>query len=259
MPITSCVAARPPADSVGSGGRGKIHVQYRERIAITRLPRSLGGAGWPMLPASNASRGRIMWSFRRTTRRNAVQSPVRLRLEALDLRLPPSSLFDLPLADDPALTPLASDAGTSGQIAAPLEADPPAAPGAPPPGPTAPPEEAGAPPPLGQEEQSERDFFVPPPANANPQVTNFQGVEVVGGLWRFTGDVTDEAPGGLTITFGGEPDSLQTKTATTDANGHFDVAFLMNTDGSDDGLASAQTVDGGGLASNVALYNVHPS
>ena len=52
--------------------------------------------------------------------------------------------------------------------------------------------------------------------------------------------------------------SLQGVTATTDANGHFDKVVLLKTDGSDNGLASAQTVDVHGLASNVARYNVTP-
>ncbi len=95
-------------------------------------------------------------------------------------------------------------------------------------------------------------------ANAAPRIVNFQGVEVVGGLWRFTGDVIDEDPAGLTVIFGGEPSSLQGVTVTTDANGHFEKTMLLKTDGSDNGLASAQTVDRGGLASNVALYSINP-
>jgi hypothetical protein len=100
------------------------------------------------------------------------------------------------------------------------------------------------------------------PANrvdAAPRIEKFAAVEVVRGLWRFSGDVIDAAPGGLTVTFGGEPDTLQGKSTTTDARGHFDMAFLMNTDGSDNGLASAQAVGRGGLRSNVALYNISPS
>ena len=142
--------------------------------------------------------------FRRTRGPGATRNRVRLALETLDSRLPPSSLLDPP--DTPLLMTL--DGGRTGNVA--------------------------------------------------PQIVNFTAVEVVGGMWRFTGDVIDEAPGGLTITFGGEPDSLQGVTTTTDANGHFDIVLLLNTDGSDNGLASAQTVDGGGLASNVALYNINP-
>jgi len=70
--------------------------------------------------------------------------------------------------------------------------------------------------------------------------------------------VVGEAPGGLTIKFGGEPISLRDLTTPTDANGHFDKAVLMNTDGSDNGLASAQAVDAQGHLSNVALYNITP-
>ena len=197
-----------------------------------------------------------MWSLRRTSCRNTTQLTVQLRLEALDLRLPPSSLLD-PLGDAVTITAPESGAGTATQIAAPPEAGQPTPPSAPLPETTAAPSE-GAPPPIGQD-PPEEPIYAPPPVNAPPQVVNFQGVEVVGGLWRFTGDVIDEAPGGLTIYFGGEPDSLQDQTTTTAANGHFEVALLVNTDGSDDGLASARTVDGAGLASNVALYNIHPS
>ena len=99
-------------------------------------------------------------------------------------------------------------------------------------------------------------YLAAPPENAAPQIINFTGAEVVGGAWRFTGDVVDESPGGLTITFGGEPVSLQGETATTDGSGHFELSVLLHTDGSDNGLATARTVDNHGLASNVATYNV---
>ena len=170
-----------------------------------------------------------MRSFRHAPRLSATRNRARLTLEALDLRLPPSSLL-----------------GTSVDEQVPD----PYSPGAP----------TQAPPVTTEEEEDEGRFLtdgggVP---NVAPEIVDFTAVEVVGGLWRFTGDVLDEAPGGLTITFGGEPESLQGESTTTDANGHFDVAILLNTDGSDNGLASAQTTDGGGLASNVALYNLTP-
>jgi hypothetical protein len=101
-------------------------------------------------------------------------------------------------------------------------------------------------------------YITAPPQNAAPRVVNFGAAEIVGGLWRFTGDVADEAPGGLTIWFGGEPASLENATATTDANGHFDEVFILRTDGSDNGLASAETRDSQGLDSNVAVYGIHP-
>lgn len=110
--------------------------------------------------------------------------------------------------------------------------------------------------------RAEDEYYLAGPdrqgTNRPPQIVNFGATEVVGGMWRFTGDVIDEAPGGLTITFGGEPISLQGVTVTTDANGHFDKVVFLNTDGTDNGLASAQTVDGAGQQSNLALYIVMP-
>jgi hypothetical protein len=170
-----------------------------------------------------------MLRLRRTPRPSTAQSRALLTLEPLDLRLPPSSLVGT-FADD--------------QV----------------PAPSYPTDPAQATLFTTGTSDSELVFMtggdgVP---NAAPQIVNFTAVEVVGGMWRFTGDVIDEAPGGLTITFGGEPVSLQGETTTTDANGHFDVVILLNTDGSDNGLASAQTVDLQGLDSNVAVTNISP-
>lgn len=92
--------------------------------------------------------------------------------------------------------------------------------------------------------------------NVAPRVTNFTVAATGGGLWRLSGDVIDEAPADLTIAFGGEPATLQHLTVTTDANGHFDRTVLLRTDGSDAGMASAQTTDAGGMASNVATYMI---
>jgi len=102
------------------------------------------------------------------------------------------------------------------------------------------------------------EYLVPPPGNTAPRIVDFMGVEIVGGLWEFSGDIQDETPAGLTVAFGGEPGSLQNVTTTSDANGHFEKIVFMNTNGSDNGLASAQTVDPPGLASNLAQYYVLP-
>lgn len=151
--------------------------------------------------------------FRRAPRRSAPQNRARLTLEALDLRLPPSSLFGL-LGEEPSPT----SADRSGPDV----------------------------------------YLVDPRPNAAPQIENFAAVEIAAGMWRFTGDVIDEAPGGLTVTLGGEPESLQGVTVTTDANGRFDIVLLLNTDGSDNGLATAQVVDGHGAQSNLAMYSISP-
>lgn len=89
-----------------------------------------------------------------------------------------------------------------------------------------------------------------------PVIVDFKAILVVGNLFRFTGSVEDAAPGGLTISFGGEPESLQGKTVTTDANGNFDMSILLKVDGSDTGTASAQTVNAAGQSSNLALTEV---
>jgi hypothetical protein len=91
-----------------------------------------------------------------------------------------------------------------------------------------------------------------------PQIINFQAVEVSGGMWVFSGTVVDAQPGGLTVSFGGAPEALQGLTTTTDADGNFSIGVILNSNGSDTGTATAQTVDGQGLPSNVAQYYVDP-
>lgn len=98
-----------------------------------------------------------------------------------------------------------------------------------------------------------------PQANAAPQIVNFVASAGIGGIWEFSGQVLDESPGGLTITFGGEPETLQGVTVVTDANGFFTLTISLRTDGSDDGTATVRTSDAQGLQSNVASCNIHPS
>ena len=156
-----------------------------------------------------------MWSFFRP----AAPLPVtraRLRLEPLDPRTAPSSLFD----------PL-TGTRSADYIAAPVPDD---------------------------SAQATRVAV-----NQAPSVTNFEAAQSTGNIWRFTGDVIDEQPAGLTITFGGEPVTLRGYTTQTNANGHFDVLIALNTDGSDDGVATAKTVDPQGTSSNLATYSIMPS
>jgi hypothetical protein len=199
-----------------------------------------------------------MRSVRQVSRPSTALSPVRLRLEALDLRLPPSSLIDT-LADDLILAPPppTEDDPNPGAVAVVVGSDsnPDPAPSAVVLDPADPSAGTLPPPPSADEEPS--PLFVPPP-NLAPQIANFVGVEIVGGLWRFSGDVIDEAPAGLIVSFGGEPISLQGLGALTDLNGHFVKIVPMNVDGSDNGLASARTFDIRGAFSNLALCNVNP-
>jgi hypothetical protein len=94
----------------------------------------------------------------------------------------------------------------------------------------------------------------PPPTG--PQIVGFTAVEIGCGFWKFSGTVTDPNPAGLTVTFGGQPVSLNGHTATTDANGNFSFSIQLNTDGSDNGIVTAQTTDSQGLQSNVAMCDV---
>jgi len=96
------------------------------------------------------------------------------------------------------------------------------------------------------------------PAPTPPQIVNFMAVCNQGNLWEFSGDVQDRAPGGLTVTLGGQPASLQGVAVTTDANGHFDTVIAMQTNGNDSGTATAQTTDAQGLQSNVASFYINP-
>ncbi|QJW99415.1 hypothetical protein [Frigoriglobus tundricola] len=97
------------------------------------------------------------------------------------------------------------------------------------------------------------------PTNAavtQPQIINFTWSEGTGGIVTFTGQVIDPAPGGLTVSFGGDPESLQGVKTTTDANGNFSKTLIMKTNGTDNGTATAQTTDKQGLQSNIAMTYV---
>ncbi|HEV3435791.1 MAG TPA: hypothetical protein VG122_00435 [Gemmata sp.] len=99
----------------------------------------------------------------------------------------------------------------------------------------------------------------PAPPPGAPQIVSFGAVEVGQGMWDFTGTVIDANPAGLTVKFGGEPVSLQGASITTNANGSFDYATMLNTNGSDNGTATAQTTDGQGFVSNLAMCEVQAS
>lgn len=96
------------------------------------------------------------------------------------------------------------------------------------------------------------------PSNQAPVITTFVYVMQAGNTAVFSGQVTDETPGGLTIRFGGEPDSLQNKTTTTDSTGAFTYSIVLQTNGTDTGNAEAQTTDPQGFDSNTAYRFVSP-
>jgi hypothetical protein len=86
-----------------------------------------------------------------------------------------------------------------------------------------------------------------------PVISNFQASEGTNNIWTFTGTVTDESPAGLTVTLGGLT-SLQGKSGTVDATGHFSISVQLKS--GDNGLATAVTTDWWGLTSNTAQIDM---
>lgn len=101
--------------------------------------------------------------------------------------------------------------------------------------------------------------FLQPPANAAPQIVDFKAVEIGQGLFKFTGRVIDEAPSGLTVTFGGSVPTMNGRTTTTGTDGKFTLNVQLRRDGSDAGTVTAQTRDTQGLLSNTPSVDVSPS
>ena len=101
-------------------------------------------------------------------------------------------------------------------------------------------------------------ILIAPPLG--PDIVNFTATAGPTGLWDFSGDVQDStsSPAGLTVKLGGDPQSLQNVQVTTNANGHFDIIIQLNANGTDDGIATAQTTDSQGLVSNTAMVYVNP-
>jgi hypothetical protein len=86
--------------------------------------------------------------------------------------------------------------------------------------------------------------------NAAPQISNFAATHLGGGLYRFTGQVTDDqSAAGRTVTFGGVP-TMQGQSTTTASNGTFIFEIQLNTDGSDTGPVTAYVTDIWGLTSD---------
>lgn len=98
----------------------------------------------------------------------------------------------------------------------------------------------------------------PPQSPTTPMIDSFSAEEVGYGWYQFTGHVTDNQPGGLTITFGGVP-SLEGQSTVTASDGSFSLLVQVNTDGSDTGTVTAQTVDTDGNPSNIATCYINPT
>jgi hypothetical protein len=91
-----------------------------------------------------------------------------------------------------------------------------------------------------------------------PVINDFTAVEGPGQIFTFSGTVTDQTPGGLSVGFGGIP-ALVGQSATTNGGGAFSLTVQLQDNGSDNGTAWAQTADWWGLISNQATTSVYVS
>jgi hypothetical protein len=96
------------------------------------------------------------------------------------------------------------------------------------------------------------------PTNAAPVITEFCAVETMPGMYVFYGQVSDETPEGMLVTFGGGLASVAGQTATVDADGWFYLAVQLSPDGTDTGMVSVVTQDEINQSSNVAAVEIVP-
>jgi len=87
------------------------------------------------------------------------------------------------------------------------------------------------------------------PVNDAPTVTDLHWTQSVGNVFTFTGKVNDEAPGGLTVTFGSLLDGHSTVTAS---DGTFWYSLVLPEEVQ--GTVTVETEDGEGLSSNLGVY-----
>lgn len=97
------------------------------------------------------------------------------------------------------------------------------------------------------------------PSADGPVIVDFTATEVAHGLYRFTGRVIADSPGGLVVRFGGEPVSVAGLTAVTEADGTFSLLVIVHTDGSDSGYVTAVTQDAQGHTSNTPGVYITPT
>jgi hypothetical protein len=86
-------------------------------------------------------------------------------------------------------------------------------------------------------------------ASAVPTISNFQVTQGLGSTFTISGQVADESPNNLAVSFGGL-DSLQGLSATTASDGTF--SLTVNIPAGESGLVSAQVTDCWGLTSDLA-------
>ncbi len=92
-----------------------------------------------------------------------------------------------------------------------------------------------------------------------PHIENFFCSEQPDGWYRFSGQVYDESPNGLTVSFGGAPITLQGDSCQVLLDGSFAIRIKLNGTQTDEGTATAVVTDWWGLTSNTAQCDVHQS
>jgi hypothetical protein len=97
------------------------------------------------------------------------------------------------------------------------------------------------------------------PANAAPVIVDFTDEEVGIGLFILTGRVVGEAPGGLTVTFGGAVASISGRTVVTDEDGNFSLLVRVKADGTESGTVSATVTDAQGVQSAAVYTYISPT
>lgn len=95
--------------------------------------------------------------------------------------------------------------------------------------------------------------------NRPPEIVNFSVYDFGGGWCLISGQVLDEQPAGLTVSFGGSVATMSGQSTTTAADGTFSVLVQLQTDGSDTGFLLAIATDDQGLKSDEVSQYVDPS
>lgn len=110
-------------------------------------------------------------------------------------------------------------------------------------------------PPVGQGSQNATPGDVQPPVITNlPPEIKITDVKAVGnGAYQIIGIVSDEHPGGLTVSFGGVPSAVG-RTTITNADGTFSCFITFQTNGTDTGILTASVTDNGGLSDEDFCY-----